>query len=328
MIRTDVMILAGSLPSSIAITFDVLATANRLRVSAGRVPAFEVQVTGSGAAGARAMAGSLYRPAGSSGLGQPELVIMPGLGLTSEDEAKTRLAKPDARRAQQALIAAVEAGTEIATSCSGVFLLAQAGLLAGRRATTSWWMAPLFRRLYPDIDLDIDALVIRDGPITTAGAAMAQMDLMLAVVARHASANLADRCAQYLLLDARRSQTRYMALGFLAASDAQLAKAEAWARARLDTDFSVGEMASACGLTPRTFARRVERTCGLSPVRFLQRLRIEVAQELLETTQLPFDEIARRVGYAEPSTLRRIIRRDTGQGPSQLRIGHVTARAS
>jgi transcriptional regulator GlxA family with amidase domain len=224
-------------------------------------------------------------------------------------------------RARRSLLTAAARGTEIATSCSGVFLLASTGLLDGRRVTTTWWLAPLFRRLHPAVMLDTDALVVRDRGLTTAGAAMAQMDLMLAVVAQYAGAKLADECARYLLLDQRRSQSRYMALGFLAAADPQIAKAEAWARKRLDKAFTVDDVAKAAGLAPRTFARRVKSTTGQSPVRFLQRLRVDAAIELIETTRLPFEEIARRVGYVEPSTLRRLLQRTAGQGPRGLRGG-------
>jgi transcriptional regulator GlxA family with amidase domain len=319
MIRVEVLTLSGAMPSSVAITIDVLATANRLRVLAGRAEAFAAQFSGSGAKGARKIAAAAGL---ESQQDYPaEVVVMPGLGLSNEAELAARFARPDVQRARKSLLAAAARGAEIATSCSGVFLLASTGLLDGRRATTTWWLAPVFRRMYPAVELDPDALVVCDVQVTTAGAAMAQMDLMLAVVTQHAGARLADQCARYLLLDQRRSQSRYIALGFLAAADPQIAKAEAWARARLDRAFTVDDVARAAGLAPRTFARRTESATGQSPVRFLQRLRVDAAIELIETTRLPFEEIARRVGYAEPSTLRRLLQRTAGQGPRGLRNG-------
>ena len=103
--------------------------------------------------------------------------------------------------------------------------------------------------MFPDVALEPDAVQVRDGQITTAGAALAQVDLMLGLVARHADTALADQCARYLLLDQRRSQARYMALSHFAAADPQIAKAEAWARAHLDRDISVRDVAQAAGLT-------------------------------------------------------------------------------
>lgn len=319
MTTVEILALSGAMPSSVAITIDVLATANRLRALAGRAKPFSVQFTGSGAKAARAVAAQA-----GFGCGQDrpaQIVVMPGLGLSTEAELIARFARPDVDRARKTLLATATRGAEIATSCSGVFLLASTGLLDGRRATTTWWLAPIFRRLHPTVMLDTDALVVRDVGVTTAGAAMAQMDLMLALVAQHAGAKLADDCARYLLLDQRRSQSRYMALGFLVATDPQVAKAEAWARSRLDRTFTVDDVASAAGLSPRTFARRVKTATGQSPVRFLQRLRVDAAIELIETTRLPFEEIARRVGYAESSTLRRLLQRTTGRGSRGLRAG-------
>ncbi|NUT92935.1 MAG: helix-turn-helix domain-containing protein [Saccharothrix sp.] len=290
MTSVRVLALEGAMRSSVAITFDVLDTANRLRARTFTLTS-----------------------------GEADLVVVPGLGLTSGSEVRDFLARPDVVAAGRVLSEAVARGAEVATSCSGVFLPAALGLLDGWRATTTWWLAPLFRRLHPTVELDADALVVRDGPFTTAGAAMAHLDLMLTLVARHGGADLADRCARYLLADVRASQSSYMALGFLTAADPEVAAAERWARAHLAEDVSVGDLAAAVGLSTRTFARRVERATGHSPVRFLQRLRVETAVDLLTTTDLPVADIARRVGYADPTTLRRVLRRDTGRGPRDLR---------
>jgi transcriptional regulator GlxA family with amidase domain len=205
MIRVEVLALSGAMPSSVAITIDVLATANRLRVLAGRAEVFAAQFSGSGAKDARKIAAAAGLESQQDD--PAEVVVMPGLGLSNEAELAARFAGPDVQRARKSLLAAAARGAEIATSCSGVFLLASTGLLDGRRATTTWWLAPVFRRMYPAVELDPDALVVCDVQVTTAGAAMAQMDLMLAVVTQHAGARLADQCARYLLLDQRRSQS-------------------------------------------------------------------------------------------------------------------------
>ena len=164
-----------------------------------------------------------------------------------------------------------------------------------------------------------DRIVVADWPIATGGAAMAQMDLMLAIVSRFAGPSLAKACANYLLLDERRSQAPFMAISYLANQDARISKAEKWVRDNIGRDFTMGELAEAVALAPRTFARRIAGTCGVSPIQFVQRIRIETARYLLETTQLSVEQIARQVGYAEPSTLRRLIRRDTKHSPGHFR---------
>jgi transcriptional regulator GlxA family with amidase domain len=306
MTRIAVLELPGRLASSAAITHDVLATANRVSRAAGRPAPFEVRTLACEAT-ARMI------PRGT------DLVIVPGLGVDTEQALLARIAAPDGRRAIRLLANAARAGSAVAASCASTFLLAEAGLLDGRRATTTWWFAPLFGRRYPDVTLLTDQMVVADWPIATGGAALAQMDLMLAVVARFAGPGLARACAGYLLLDGRASQAPYMAITYLAGQDPAIAKAESWVRRNVARDFAIEELAGAMAMTPRTFARRVAATCGLSPIRFVRRIRVETARYLLETTKLPVEEIARRVGYADGSTLRRLMRSDGQRSPAAFR---------
>lgn len=313
----DVLVLEGASAASVAITFELIEVANGIRARAGRPPCFNVRVSGSGARWATRLArlpskASAHRPA--------DVLIVPGLAWMNEQLIREGLERRDAETARKALRAAFQSGAEIASSCSAVFLVASAGLLDGRRATTTWWLAPLFRQLFPRVTLDADAMVSSDGRMTTAGAAMAQLDLMLSIIGRHAGPDLADSCARFLLLDRRQSQSRYMALSFLTAADDRVSRAERWARARLHRAFTVAELAKAAGLGARTFARRCERATGLSPVRFIQKLRVDKAMQLLETTRLGLDDIAEKVGYADPSTLRKLLHREKAPGARALRV--------
>jgi transcriptional regulator GlxA family with amidase domain len=314
MLPTTILVLDGALATSVAITIDVLAVANRICLAEGRPPAFDVRLEGSGA--------GLFRPFlgfPEAAHDQPALLIVPAQGFSKADSYRARLCEPDAVEAAGRVCSAAAAGAHVASSCTGTLLLAGAGVLDGRRATTAWWLAPVFRELFPAVRLETAELVLTDGPVTTAGAAMAQMDLMVRMVARYAGAPAADACARRMILDERRSQAPYMALGLLAASEDSVARAAAWARERLAESIGVGDLAAAVGQSPRTFARRVSRTTGLSPVRFLQRIRVERAIELIETTTLAFEEIAFQVGYSDPSTLRSLVRRGAGAGPRELR---------
>ena len=306
MIKVAILEIEGCMASSAAITHDVMATANRIS-TAKRVPPFKVTTV---------RCGSRRSDTNLRGV---ELIIVPGLGTASADELERKLKSPACRRAGDMLARTFERGAVLAASCASTFLLAETGLLDGRRATTTWWFAPLFRQRYPAVELLSEQMVVADWPIATAGAAMAQMDLMLAVVSRFAAPSLAKACANYLLLDERRSQAPFMAITYLAGQDPRIAKAEKWVRDNIARDFAIEELAEAVALAPRTFARRIAATCGVSPIQFVQRIRLETARFLLETTRLPVDEIARRVGYAEPSTLRRLIRRDTKHSPGHFR---------
>ncbi|NML05590.1 helix-turn-helix domain-containing protein [Sphingomonas sp. G-3-2-10] len=314
MLPVTVLALETALASSVTITIDVLAMANHIAISAGRPAAFDVRLVGPGA--------SLFRPF----LAFPEathddaaLFIIPAQGLSKADCYRTRLAGGDAEAARDLIRAAAASGAHVASSCTGTLLLASTGLLDRRRATTAWWLAPAFRELYPAVSLDTAELILSDGNFTTAGAAMAQMDLMVGLIARHAGAEVAEGCTRRMILDERRSQVPYMAIGLLAASNESIARAAAWARSRLGERIGVDDLAAAVGQSPRTFSRRVSAATGLSPIQFLQQLRVEQAIEMIETTALPFEEVAYRVGYSDPSTLRGLIRRGTGLGPREIR---------
>lgn len=320
MLATTVIVLKGAQASSVAITLDVLAAANRVCEVLGDPPAFDVRLSGSGA--------PIYRPLLSFPEAQyetPELLIVPALGCsnlempTKSPIYRDRLSMEDALAARGQIREAAQAGSHIASSCTGTLLVASTGQLARRRVTTAWWLAPVFGEMFPDVVLDNEQLVVSDGSFTTAGAGMSQVDLMVKLVARFAGAMIADICVKRMVLDERQSQVPYMAMGLLAASDEKVEHAAAWVKRRLDQAFDVNDVASAVGLSSRTFYRRVVRATGLSPVQFLRQLRLEQAIELIRSTPLAFDEIAFRVGYADASTLRSLIRRTMGVGPRELR---------
>jgi transcriptional regulator GlxA family with amidase domain len=311
MLLIDVLVLKGASAASVAITLELIGVANGIRERAGRPPCFDIRISGSGARWAR----SLARLSARENVRRPaNVVIVPGLAWTNEQLIRDGLQRREAENARKTLQAAFRSGAEIASSCSAVFLVASAGLLDARRATTTWWLATLFRNLFPKVTLETDVMVLTDGNVTTAGAAMAQLDLMLSIIARHAGPDLAHSCARFLLLDHRESQSRYMALSFLTAADERISRAERWARMRLHRTFSISDLAKAAGLGARTFARRCERVTGLSPVKFVQKLRVDKATELLATTRLGLNEVAERVGYADPSMLRKLLHRDRTAG--------------
>lgn len=185
-------------------------------------------------------------------------------------------------------------------------------MLDGRRATTSWWLAPVFRTRYPAVEVDQSRMVITSDGVTTAGAAFGHVDLALAVV-RMSSPALADLVARYLVVDERPSQSAYTIPSALARSDPLVSAFERWVRARLDQPISIGEAARTLGVSERTLQRTVQRTLGTSPVRFVQDVRVEQASHLLRTTELSLESIARKVGYEHANTLRVLLRRLTGR---------------
>lgn len=292
--RVVILELPGMLATSLSLTRDVLGTANRVALALKQPAPFEWE-------------NWLYR---SDAAAKPDLLIVPGLGCTDASELAAALESPTVREAVRTIATLHAAGTVVASSCAGVALLAEAGVLDGRRAATSWFLRPAMVQRYPRVRFIEGAMLIDDGRCVTGGAALAQGEVMLTLVLRHAGAEVANLCARYLLLDNRRSQQPYVSISALALSDELLARADAWARINLARPFSMDELAEAAGTTQWTLARRFQRVCGLSPSRFVQQLRAEEASRRL-AQGARFDETAYAVGFSDPSALRKMLKRLT-----------------
>lgn len=246
-----------------------------------------------------------------------EWIIIPGLGLTSAEQIATRFRRSDAIAAMELLRGRV--AKRVAASCSAVFLLAEAGLLANRSATTTWWLAQIFRERHPDVRLDEGRMLVRDGAYLTAGSAFAQLDLALAVVTATMGAETARLCSRYMLIDRRESQARYMIPSHVRHVDETVLAAERFIDAHLGEAITITDLADAVAVSPKTLARRISAATGLSPVRFLQRRRLMEAVHLIETTTMTVETIATQVGYQDSTALRKIIKRELGTTPSALR---------
>lgn len=326
-----VAILDWALASSVAVTLDALGAANRIAASLG-APARSWKVFGSSAA--VPLSNGLLIPAQT--LGEAEdfgasLVVVPGLGLDHPslqqggdgrfdwERIAGRLELPDARRVIDRIRAHGARGGLVAASCSGVLVLGEAGLLDGRAATTHWRLAGLLQRRYPACRPDVARMVVRDGPVVTAGAALAQMDLMLVLIGEAYGHEIADLVARYLLMDGRPSQSCYMAWSHLQNTDETVKRLEGLIEQCLPEVPPLAVLADQLHVTEKTLARRVRRATGQTPGGVVQAVRLRRARHLLETTRLPVAEIASRVGYADATALRRLTLKTLHLAPGQLR---------
>jgi transcriptional regulator GlxA family with amidase domain len=317
-----ILALDGLMDSSLAITLDTLRAASAFRERTGRRGALQWQVAGwrrgvRTAGGLRLDADVTFREV----LERPsraEWIVIPGLGMTADAAIGARLRQRDALAAIE-LLQQRRLAKRVAASCSSVFLLAEAGLLAGRAATTTWWLARAFRERYPDVCLDESRMVVSDGPFLTAGAAFAQLDLVLAVITATMGAEVAHLCSRYMLIDRRASQARYMIPSHVRHVDETLLAAERWIDEHLAGPITIAGLAAAVAVSPKTLSRRIAAATGLSPVRFLQRRRVMEAVHLIETTAMSVEAVAASVGYQDSTALRKIIRRELGTTPSALR---------
>ncbi|MFD5623441.1 GlxA family transcriptional regulator [Streptomyces yangpuensis] len=226
-----------------------------------------------------------------------------------------------------ALSAAHGRGALVAAHCVGAFALAAAGLLDGRRATTHWRFAELLAHRHPDVRVEPDALYIDEGRILTGAGAAAGFDLCLHLLRREYGAAVANAVARDVVLPSHRDggQAQYLAAPVPAdCGDDRLADVLAWARENLHEPLPVAELARRAVMSKRSFARRFTAATGTTPHAWLRSLRLSSAEELLETTDLPVEEIARRVGYTSAAVLREQFVRRRGVPPRSYRRSFTT----
>ena len=315
--RVNVLALDGVFDLGLSAVLDVFQTANELmEVSGLEVPRFELRIVG--VRKSVNTSHGLRVPVQAIAMRAPDCVVVPAIGFKMPGPLEAALARPDVRDAAAALRQWARRGTTMTAACIGTFVMAESGLLDHHHATTTWWLAPLFRKRYPDVMLDESNMIVKSGRFVTAGAALSHMDLALYLV-RGISPQLASLTAKYLIVDSRPSQSAYALTDHLVHSDPIVQRFESWARARLTQGFSLDAAAKAVGSSKRTLARRMQKVLGKSPLSYFQSLRVERAVHLLKTGGASVEEIAARVGYTEGATLRALLRRRLNLGVKEIR---------
>jgi transcriptional regulator GlxA family with amidase domain len=337
-----IAVLQGALGASVGVTLDVLSVANRSaaataarRPLAWRVVGVSPQVElSNGMTIAAQPLDTVDIPAGA-------VLVFPGIGLDhpglggadamgdryAEQRVLRRMAMPDAQAFAQLAGGHRARGGWVAASCSSVLLLASAGLLDGRPATTHWRLDGFMRRNFPQVTLDTRRMVVDTGGVVTAGAAMAQMDLMLYLIRQRAGRGLADLAMKYLLIDDRTTQARYGVWDHVHPGGDDVARSfEALIEASLPDVPSVREAARELHMTEKTMARRLLKATGATPMALIQTVRMRHAERLLALGELSLEEVAQRVGYANATSLRKLTLRMARLPPSKFR-GAVPPRA-
>lgn len=251
--------------------------------------------------------------------GDPDLLLVPGAMHGSGAELVARLPE---RGPEIELLRAMHArGVKLASACSGAFLLAEAGLLDGRRATTAWWLDAVFRERYPRVQLEIEQMIVEDGPVATAGATSAVMSYVLRLIGRIGGEELAQQTARILLIDPeRQSQAPYISQALKEKPRFSLGeRVERLLQQHLHQPLSVSDLAEQVGTSERSLLRHFRAHFGHTPLEHIQRLRVERAKALLETTHLSFDEIVERCGYSDSASFRKLFKRATTLTPADYR---------
>jgi AraC family transcriptional regulator, transcriptional activator FtrA len=250
--------------------------------------------------------------AGLSALRRAGTIVIPGWRDADERPPDTLL---------RALRAAHARGARLATICSGVFVLAAAGLLEGRRVTTHWRYLERLRATYPRVRVEPDVLYVDEGDILTSAGSAAGIDLCLHIVRRDHGAEIANQVARRLVVPPHREggQSQYIPAPVRNDSTGGLASVLEWAQRRLGEDLSVERLARRAAMSPRTFARRFHSETGTTPHRWLTHQRLLGAQRLLEVSPDSMEDVAATVGLRTAATLRLHFKRALRTTPSAYR---------
>lgn len=217
--------------------------------------------------------------------------------------------------------ARIRPGTRMVSICTGAFLLAAAGLLAGRPATTHWQFAEDMRRLHPDVRIDENVLFVDDGDVLTSAGLAAGIDLCLHIIRADHGAQVANTVARYCVVPPWREggQAQFIDHHLPVADQQSTAATREWALRHLDEELTVDVLAGHARMSPRTFNRRFRDETGQSPGVWIRNRRVDRARELLESHDLPIDEVARRSGLGSGGNLRHHLRRGVGLSPTSYR---------
>lgn len=252
----------------------------------------------------------LVAPRGLEALAEADTVVVPGyLPLTRPPQDVT-----------EALRAAAARGARTVSVCTGAFALAAAGLLDGRRATTHWMDADELARRHPEVEVDADVLYTDQAPVLTSAGFTAGIDLCLHLVREDHGAEAAAELARRLVVPAHREggQAQYLHRA-MPAPGTGMGPVCDWALERLHEPLTVADLARRAAVSPRTFARRFTAETGTTPLRWLTAQRLHKARSLLETTDLPVEDVARLCGLGTATNLRLHLARDAGTTPTAYR---------
>jgi len=318
--RIGVLVFPGCVRSGAVVPHDVFDVANQLMQSrpAARRVVFEscwvavrpaVTVDGLSFASAAPDVRSL------------DALIVPGVAHAGLADLSAAL---DGLAPEQALLRTLAAqGLPLLFGCSATCLVARTGLLDGRRATTSWWLAAYCRAQFPALQLLPHELLVEDDAFISSAGVTSYFDLALWLVGRHAGSDLRQLTARMLVHDSRRESQAPYAAAAAAASEGEgpvvMERARRWLARRLDQDWTVQALARHCRTSERTLLRRFKEVAGVGPAQYVQQLRVERAKSLLETTLLSLEDIAQRCGYQDASTLHKVFKQWARLTPREYR---------
>ena len=260
--------------------------------------------------------------AGPEALAEADTVIIPASHEKDESETEGRLPEALAHA-----LARLRPGTRLASICTGAYVLAAAGLLDGRRATTHWHEVDRFRALFPAVRLDPNVLYVDEGDILTAAGEASGIDLCLHLIRRDHGATVASEVARGTVVPPHREggQAQFIRRPVVETQGASTGRARAWALRNLGESITLAALAERESMSVRTFNRRFREETGQTPIQWLNQQRVERARQLLESTTYTVDRVAAEAGLGTATTLRQRLQAAVGVSPRTYRVTYQGA---
>lgn len=310
------------LSSSITAFIDAFEMANQLWQESERVtrPLFNWRLASPDGKEITTSTGMKMAADGDLPLGHSNIVYVPACRIISEQQLMEEVDEV-VKWSGDWLNAQYRGGALIAAGCCGAFVLAKTGLLTNREVTAGWWLAPIFKNLFPDIKLNLDQSIVESDGIISAGPMNSHFNLALKVIEQTAGHHLASLCAKTMLIDnGRLSQLAHETIQLVMKhSDDAILKAQEWMQQNLHRSFEMKDVSDGVNISQRTFIRRFKKATGLSPIKYLSELRIDIAKHLLETSDLSVESIIDRIGYTDAGSFRKLFKKSTSLSPLQYK---------
>lgn len=305
----------GCMSSAVTGVLDTLEIANGWAQQLGVPLRFEASVRSAAGGAVRGSGGVVLPSTPLAASARPEVAIVPPILVAVEPALAGNAALVDWLRD------AAADGVLLASVCTGAFLLAEAGVLRGRSATTHPLHAALFRRRYGDVDLQPHARLVDQGQVLCAGSTTSFLSLAIHLVGRYAGHEVAVLTAKTMCVDLQQASQLpfFLHVAGKDHGDEAVVALQAWMEADPSRGFRIAELAARAGLSARSVHRRFTGATGMTPVEYLHRLRVEAAKRLLEGSSLSFERITEQVGYADARGFSRLFKARVGLAPRDYR---------
>ena len=314
--KIGILAYDGCTASMIVGVLDILSFANNQHKSKNENDLFEIEIVTETGAAANGFSKFPIHPQRSIKTKfQFDLIYVPGFVGDLEEllHRQNKLTNWLNRQYQK--------GTILTAACNGNFLLAEAGVLNGKRATTHWSLIDAFRKRYKEITLEPEKIIVDNGSILSAAGVTAYFNLALFLIERYGSKELALTSAKVFLVDSgRKIQTPYQMYQVSKNhGDEEIVRVQDWLETNYDENITLERMTDVCNLGKKTLMRRFKKVTGETPLMYLQKLRIENAKRLLESKRVSFNEITWKVGYNDVSSFHKVFKSETGLTPIEYR---------